>query len=1763
MKKRIFSIFCVLCLVFTMLPATAWAADSVTYLTWSEEQGKLVEATRDSYISLTSSSNISSLGTEDQQRWYVLKGNNSRRFRIEVKGDVHLILSNNCTLTAQQGIHVPGGSSLTIYAQSEDADVMGKLVAEPGDDYSIYRMCAVIGGNGTDTAGSITINGGNITATGKSDSGAYGAAIGTGCYSTSGSTDSTMAITINGGIVTAEATGGGAAIGTGYRTGGGTITINGGTINATSNGDGAAIGTGYTGNGGTISINGGTVQATSNNSGAAIGVGDSGTLGTVNITGGQITAAALNRKASESGAAIGCGYFYKTGGEINISGGTINITAGYQNGIGYGHYKSSTSGSSSITITITGGSICNPYQMGGTPVNDSSVSVYKTKVDLSGVSGIAANQAVSGSITSCDDYGFNDVYTDDDTCLYLYLPAGETTATFDGNTFKGTVSTGDGNVLTASDAAKDPVSYIDKTGVEYTTKYYTEVTEDTSAWTTGWYVVTENTAISDRIEVTGNVSLILTDGATLTASAGIHVPETASLDICGQSSGTGKLIANASDGNAAIGGKGGEKETTGTISVCSGTVEATGGSGGGAGIGGGANCYNGTNTRGTVAIYGGTITATGGSGGAGIGTGKDGQINNIILAGGTIEANGGGDSAQDIGMGGGTSTLNSVMEFDAGGEGFSDDGGEPVLQSVSGSETNYRYDLDIRGGSIYTSGGTEAVTAPDPYNSNYGELDVDNEIVYYAEADFGTGYANQPVSGTITVGDSGYQYSFNGVKTDAKGKLHLYAFGGEVVLTANNGYTFKGTINASSNKLEVQQQPLGGSISIVGNAQCGETLTVNTDKVTPDGAAETLSYTWYRCDSSDGTGATQIAGAAGSTYTLTGDDAGKYIKVVVASTEYSGSLSATTSQVQANPATVSTAPAAKDNLVYTGSAQALVTAGEATGGDMMYRLGDSGEFSADIPTGTNAGDYSVWYKVVGDENHSDTDPVEVKITIAKATPAYTVPTGLTATYGDTLGDVTLPEGWAWDAPNTSVGNVGDNTFSATFTPSDTDNYNTVTKNLTVAVSAKDITNAVITLGDALTYTGQEQTQQIASVIVDDLTVTTYEISGNTGTDADTYTLTVTGTGNFTGTATKEWTIAKANYNGATDVSGTVLANWSDKVTLPAIPAGASYGTPSTTDDLTGLSIEGGVLSYTGGESIAEGQEYEITVPVNGGQNYVDYEITVTLTGTDKQVLTITGVTAQGGTYNGQAQTGYTGTPSAQGFTGEFVVTYNTADGKAPTDAGTYTVTIAIPEDDAQYVGSIVLEFAIAKKPLTVSAPSASVYVGDSAPKLALAYTGLVDGESVTPSDTPTFTITKSDNTEITLADAVKTAGTYTITWSNEGITTFPNGTNYDITKNPAGTLKVSNRPVTPAPTPSGPSTGGSDGWTEIEDEVDETPSGSTVTVDMNGTTEVPAEVFEAVAGKDVTLELDMGGGVKWEINGQDIPTDLDFTDLDLGVSLNTSDIPVDVINMVTGEKSTVQLSLAHDGEFGFTLTLTAPVGTENKGLWANLYHYNTTKKQMLFETSAQVDSSGNVALKFTHASEYAIVLDESSHELPFTDTAKGAWYQGAVEYVYRNGIMTGTSATTFSPNTAMNRAMVAQILYNLEGQPTVTGESTFTDSNTHWAAKAIAWAQKTGVVSGYGNNTFRPNQAVTREELAQMLYNYAEYKQYDLTASGDLIAFPDGNNVQGWAKTAMSWANGNQLINGFEDDTLRPGGDSTRAQAASILMRFDQNVVEN
>ena len=183
---------------------------------------------------------------------------------------------------------------------------------------------------------------------------------------------------------------------------------------------------------------------------------------------------------------------------------------------------------------------------------------------------------------------------------------------------------------------------------------------------------------------------------------------------------------------------------------------------------------------------------------------------------------------------------------------------------------------------------------------------------------------------------------------------------------------------------------------------------------------------------------------------------------------------------------------------------------------------------------------------------------------------------------------------------------------------------------------------------------------------------------------------------------------------------------------------------------------------------------------------------------------------------------------------------------------------------------------------------------------------------------------------------------------------------------------------------------------------------------------------------------------------------------------------------------------------------------------------------------------------------------------PFTDVTEGEdWFYDAVAYVYENGIMAGTDETIFDPYMELDRAMAAQLFYNLEGKPAVTGDSTFTDvTSGHWAVDAITWAAQNDIVAGIGGGLYDPDSNVTREQFAVMLYKYARFKGYDLTAAGDLTQFPDAGSISSWAETALSWANGKGLINGHEDGTIDHQGSTIRAQAASIMANFDQNVAK-
>ncbi len=376
------------------------------------------------------------------------------------------------------------------------------------------------------------------------------------------------------------------------------------------------------------------------------------------------------------------------------------------------------------------------------------------------------------------------------------------------------------------------------------------------------------------------------------------------------------------------------------------------------------------------------------------------------------------------------------------------------------------------------------------------------------------------------------------------------------------------------------------------------------------------------------------------------------------------------------------------------------------------------------------------------------------------------------------------------------------------------------------------------------------------------------------------------------------------------------------------------------------------------------------------------------------------------------------------------------------------------------------------------------------------------------------------------------------------------------------TIATESEPSTPSTPstpegPSGPSTGDSSGWDAILDELENAAKGEQITIDMGDETKVPAEIFESLAGKDVEISFDLGD-IQWSVSGADIPTDADFTDLDLGVDLDTSGIPVNVINTITGEIGTVQITLAHDGEFGFTMTLTAPLGKENAGYWANLYHYDERAEAMNFEAAAKIDQDGSVTIPFTHASQYAIVIDIHSHATVdvseiFMDVVPNAWYTAAIQYAYDQGLMTGVSANEFAPEATTTRAMIVSILARLEGVTSAQAAG-FADVSDEWYATAVNWAANVGVVNGYEDNTFRPNTAITREQLAAILMNYATYKGEEVSARADLTTYTDQPST--WAEEIMQWAVAEGLISGVTEDTLQPQGNATRAQVAAILQRF-------
>ena len=355
---------------------------------------------------------------------------------------------------------------------------------------------------------------------------------------------------------------------------------------------------------------------------------------------------------------------------------------------------------------------------------------------------------------------------------------------------------------------------------------------------------------------------------------------------------------------------------------------------------------------------------------------------------------------------------------------------------------------------------------------------------------------------------------------------------------------------------------------------------------------------------------------------------------------------------------------------------------------------------------------------------------------------------------------------------------------------------------------------------------------------------------------------------------------------------------------------------------------------------------------------------------------------------------------------------------------------------------------------------------------------------------------------------------------------------------------------------------GNTGYGTLQEAVNAAASGATITLQQDCDEPI------TITGKSVTIDrnthqydstkITLGSRCEMTDNGKNIvitytaPTH--SSDSDSGSDSGDYLISVD---RVSGGRVTVQPGRADKGE---TVTITV---YPNDG-------YELDELVVTDSRGNEIDLDARSATRFTFTMpggkvtvEASFVREGGQPQVPqttFADVPASAWYYNAVEYVYENGLMSGVSGGRFAPDDTLTRAMLVQTLYAMEGRP-ASASAGFADvASGDWYASAVNWAAANGVVSGVSETGFGPNNALTREQLALILYRFAQYKGYDVTGTSDLTAYADGSSVSGWAAEAMSWAVNAGLISGVGGNQIAPTGTASRAQVAQILMNFCENV---
>ena len=599
---------------------------------------------------------------------------------------------------------------------------------------------------------------------------------------------------------------------------------------------------------------------------------------------------------------------------------------------------------------------------------------------------------------------------------------------------------------------------------------YTVVNSETTAWSTGWYVVNSDVTIDSRIEIATNygttVNLILCDGATLTASKGIHA-KSVYLNIYGQIGGTGALIATStsstSSSGAGIGGN--SKESGGYIKIYGGNVTAAG-EGSGTGIGGG---WNGDGR--SIEIYGGNVTAIGGRNAPGIGQGGNEYGTSIHVYGGSVTATGGENAP---GIGGCGWSANVIIE----GGCVTATGGSVTYPGIGGGEylTNYNSREAYRGYlhvyNVVVLGSNDGIPSDTDVKTDYGDnrwrymvvksLHThswsyeanNNSIVATCSAE---GCINNQVTLTIQ-GNSTYEYDGLDKQLSISIDTVEDAFGIPTISYYKDNVSVSECVDVGAYEARVT---VGGKTAVLPFEITKKNPALDIDYTAPTAKTD-LIYTANNQELINaGTaicGTIQYKLGASGTYgesipvAMAVGDYDVYYKIIGNSNyndvEETGPIQVSISK----PKSEVVAPTGAVNLIYTGDEQELLANhGSATGGTLKYKI-DAGAYSEDFPTAIAAGDYTIYYKAFGDDDHNDSDENSLVVSIAKADPTYVIPTGIRTLLGKTLSQVTLPNGWAWVDSSINVGDVvQDKVFAANYTPADTDNYN-VMSNIDVTVS---------------------------------------------------------------------------------------------------------------------------------------------------------------------------------------------------------------------------------------------------------------------------------------------------------------------------------------------------------------------------------------------------------------------------------------------------------------------------------------------------------------------------------------------------------------------------------------------------------------------------------------------------------------------------------------------------------------------------------------